>query len=350
MSGKRASVAAAVAGLLAIGGIGAAAANAATAPAAPPRWHIVKTVPGEAAGAFTAVVATGKSTGWAFDAPSTSGPSAAYERQGGTWTRRAFPGLPDEGVISAAASSPSNVWAVTSIFAATSRVLRFNGHKWSVVKSFTKQVNRVSVLSGNDVWLFGLVGVLHFNGHGWTKVGGGDFLGGSALSDKDVYAITPKNVDHFNGHSWTATSVASLLPPIIPSGLNHPELVDIIALSDHNIYATANGNAQDAGGPIAVLHFDGHTWTKKAQGGDGYGGSASPDGHGGLWIPMPGASGETPFMLHYTGGKLVRLALPSRVTALAIGEIPGTAQQLAGGWIRAKSSPVSAGAVILQFS
>lgn len=50
-------------------------------------------VPG---GNFTAVVATGKTTGWAFDATS---PPTAYQRSGSTWKRVAFPGQRFETVV-----------------------------------------------------------------------------------------------------------------------------------------------------------------------------------------------------------------------------------------------------------
>jgi len=81
---------------------GAQAASAATPHA--PSWHPVLSVPG--GGVTEAVVATGKTTGWAF-----LGNGAAYQRVGATaWKKVAFPG--GNGYVdAAAASSPSNVWA-----------------------------------------------------------------------------------------------------------------------------------------------------------------------------------------------------------------------------------------------
>jgi hypothetical protein len=55
-------------------------------------------------GDFTAVVATGKATGWAFDG--TSGPTA-WQRNGSTWTEVRFPGKSGEAVVAAGATSPS---------------------------------------------------------------------------------------------------------------------------------------------------------------------------------------------------------------------------------------------------
>ncbi len=81
---------------------GTQAASAATPHA--PSWHPVLSVRG--GGVTEAVVATGKTTGWAFVSN-----GAAYQRMGATaWKKVAFPGT-NGYVNAAAASSPSNVWA-----------------------------------------------------------------------------------------------------------------------------------------------------------------------------------------------------------------------------------------------
>jgi hypothetical protein len=79
MSRRVAWIAAGVAGLLAAGGVTAASASATAAapPVAAPHWHIVKSVKTDSTGEFTAVVATGNTTGWAFDGfGAASGPTA----------------------------------------------------------------------------------------------------------------------------------------------------------------------------------------------------------------------------------------------------------------------------------
>jgi hypothetical protein len=143
-------------------------------------------VPG--GGVTEAVVATGKTTGWAFLHNDT-----AYQRVGATaWKKVAFPGH-NGYVNAAAASSPSNVWAAFRSTTGGSQVDRWNGRKWAVVKSFPGEVTKLSVLGPNDVWAFGGAsgseGVFHFNGRSWAKVAS-TLQGGSATSDRNVWAYS----------------------------------------------------------------------------------------------------------------------------------------------------------------
>ena len=88
--------------------------------------------------------------------------------------------------------------------------------------------------------------------------------------------------------------MAHLLPA--KQVLNNPMLTGIVAVSKNSVYAIGNGDRQDEGGPLVLLHWDGHQWSKVAQGNYGFGvqplEQASSDGHGGLWLPMPGFAGQ----------------------------------------------------------
>jgi hypothetical protein len=362
MSRKVAWIAAGIAGLLAAGGAAATAASAAAAPpTAAPHWHIVKKA--DVNGDFTAVAATGKTSAWAFDGQGFTAPPTAWRLSGKTWTKVTFPSESSEEVVTAGASSPSDVWAFTDILDLGSRVLHWNGVKWSVVKTFADQIGGASVVAGNDVWVFGIptapsaptLGVWHYNGHTWTQVSK-NLEGGSALSATDVWAYRGTAVDHWNGHKWTSTSVKSLLPPVIPGPLNDPSVVGILALSATNVYAIGNGNAQDEGGPLVVLHFNGSKWSKAAQGGFGFGPGPqfSSDGSGGLWIPMDGPAEGTSYLVHYTAGKLVKATLPVGAPTITIGSVarvPGSTQQLAGGFTHAAGNRgTNVVAVLLQYS
>jgi len=171
-----AGIAAGAAGLLTLAG--PVAGNTALANAGPAQvmpatatWHIVKQVHSGVAADFTAVVASGKSSGWAFNGNSLAAPTrpTAWKRNGNSWARASFPGEQGEEVVAAGAASRSNVWAFTDV-GPGSRVLRWNGHKWSVVKTFAKPIGGASVVSGKDVWVFGQpsinqhLGVWHYNG------------------------------------------------------------------------------------------------------------------------------------------------------------------------------------------
>jgi hypothetical protein len=76
-------------------------------------WQVVKKVPGED---FSAVVATGRNGGWAFGSgmPGANPRPTAWRRSGPSWTRVPFPGQREEVVITAAATSASDVWAFTT--------------------------------------------------------------------------------------------------------------------------------------------------------------------------------------------------------------------------------------------
>jgi hypothetical protein len=335
------------------------AARTATAMSAHASWQLVKQVRTGSYGGFTAIVAVGPRSGWAFDGFSAP---TAWERSGSSWTRVPFPGLAGEEVIAAGASSPSDVWAFTD--GSHSRVLRWDGRAWSVQRSFPGQIDGGIVIGRADVWVFGQsyqsmggLGAWHYNGTAWSRVASGHGLdGGSALSARDIWAFGGTNVAHWDGSTWTRTSVTGLLPPRQP--LNFPGVRGILALSDHNVYAIGSGNAQDEGGPSVILHYDGHSWTKTAGGYYGIGTEpiqqVSPDGRGGLWLPMPGVDGMPSYLVHYTSGHLVTVTLPRQATAIDIectALIRGSTSLLAGGLTYASGNPgTNVAAVIYQYT
>jgi hypothetical protein len=356
------------AGLVALAGAAAAFASAAaapasaTAPAAAAGWHVVKKVHSGPSGDFTAVVATGKTTGWAFNgnpiASPVAGP-AAWQRSGNTWTRAAFPGKSNEEVVAAGATSPSNVWAFTDV-GTGSRVLHWNGRGWRVVKTFAKPIGGASMVSGNDVWVFGQPGIIeqlgawHYNGLTWSRAAA-NLDGGSALSATSVWAFHGTVVNHWNGRAWSSVNVARLLPA--KQQLNNPMVTGIYAQSATSVYAVGNGDAQDEGGPTVLLHFDGHAWRRVAAGSFGYGTDPSqqiaPDGQGGLWLPMPGYSGQQSYLVHYSVGRLRAVALPGGPRAIdveSVAHVPGGTEMLGGGFTHASGNPsLGVTAVILQY-
>jgi len=359
MSRSAAWITAGVAGLLAIGAATAASAMAATGPS----WHIVTSVKSDDTGDFSAVVATGKTTGWAFDGAGFSSPPAAYQLSGTTWKQAAFPGKKNEEVITAGATSPSDVWAFTSGFGTPSRVLHYNGHGWSVVRTFADQIADATVLASNDVWVYGdapipsqpVIGVWHYNGSTWKQVSK-TIQGGGALSATNAWGFSGSNVEHWTGAAWTATSVRSLLPAKNPDGLNDPQVAGVLALSATNVYAVGTGNAEDEGGPVVVLHYNGSKWAKLAQGqfGNGPGAEFSSDGDGGLWLPMQGPVGGTSYLVHYAAGKLTKATLPvsaPKITVTSLSRVPGSTQQIAGGFIHGSDNRgIDVVAVVLKYS
>jgi hypothetical protein len=321
-------------------------ATAATAGA--PSWQIVKQVSGGSFAEFTAIVTVGRNGGWAFDGQSGA---TAWERNGSAWTKEPFPSKNDEEVTAAAASSAGNVWAFTgTVFGGGSRALRWNGASWSVAGSLPRAVGSAVVLSPTNVWAFGQpyspsaqLGAWHYNGHTWSAVSGGQGLGGgSAVSAGDIWAYAGTSVARWNGSSWTRTSVAGLLPA--RSSENDPAVTAVYAVSAGNVYAIGSGNYGDGGGPTVVLHYNGTSWSRVAEG--NYGGtgqvgqSVCGDGHGGLWIPIPGSDGEQSYLLHYSGGHLTNVSFrPSTLDILSVAQVPGTSQILGGGYTHPANNP-----------
>ncbi len=356
LGGTRAwrGAAAGAAVVLALTAIDGAAAGATAA------WHVVRQVSSGVFGGFTAVTAAGATGGWAFDGYSRP---TAWQRSGSAWRQVAFPGQAGEQVVAAEATSATDVWAFTAN-GTRSRALRWNGREWSAVKTFGQQVGGAVVLAADDVWAFGQqpfgpgrgLAAWHYDGRTWSQAASGDGLeGGSGLSASDVWAFAGTDVANWNGRAWSRTSVARLLPAKVR--LNDPAVVGIDAQSPSSVYALGSGNAEDEGGPLVILHYDGRIWTRVAQGDWGVGTSpiqqVSSDGHGGLWIPMPGFGGQLSYLLHYSGGHVTQAALPisaHEVDVQDVALVPGTTELLGAGLSHAYDNPgVDVVAVILAY-
>src|SRR5260370_2407836 len=172
--GSLAAGGAAVGTALAVTGAALAVTFAATATAVTPAsasWRIVKRVPSGALGDFTAIVAVGRTGGWAFNGISRP---TAWKRSGPSWVRVSFPRQNGEEVVAAGASSATNVWAFTAS-GGRSRALRWSGSHWSVQRSFAAQVGGAVAISPSDLWAFGQpavpgrgLGPPHYNGDVWS--------------------------------------------------------------------------------------------------------------------------------------------------------------------------------------
>jgi hypothetical protein len=325
-----------------------------------PAWHIVKGVHSGSFGGFSAVIAVGKTGGWAFNQGTVP---TAWRRSGSTWTQVPFPGQANETVIAAGATCADDVWAFTA-GGAQSRALRWNGRTWTVQRSFPEQIGGAAVISPSDVWVFGQpffpgtgLGAWHYNGRTWTRVASGHGLqGGSALSANNIWAFDGSDIAHWNGSTWSRTSVSHLLPP--KNELNGPMVTGVFAQSKDSVYAIGNGGQEDDGGPLVILHWNGHQWSKVAEGNFGFGTQplqqASSDGHGGLWIPMPGVDGQKSYLLHYTPRHPLSEASlpggPERISVETVTPIPGTSDLLAGGDTHAYAKlGTNVVAVLLQY-
>lgn len=342
----------------ATGAYAATAANAAVVHA--PAWHTILSLSAGKTPSNTVetVVATGKTSGWAFLSSST----VAYERIGSTMWKKVA--LPERGgaVNVAQATSPSNVWAAYHTATGT-HVDRWNGYRWTTVKSFPDQVTALSVLSPNDVWAFGGLtnkttklpqGVFHFNGRSWTQVTAA-YQGGSAVNDRNVWACTGTTIAHFDGRKWTSMNVASLFPAKTPGEYTSPVSTGILALASNNVYAIGDGPLGPHAGNGVILHYNGHAWSRAGVGGfiSSVGRQAASDGTGGLWISAQNPVGPSR-LFHYSAGKVTLLFLPGSTglptASNSVSRIPGTAEAITGGTAFNASSSAANRAVVLQYS
>lgn len=311
-----------------------------------PAWHTVLSVPnGSQRNQFDTVIATGRTTGWAFQYG-----GAAYERTGASWKAVALPNT-GGAVEVAGASSPWDVWAAYQSHNGNSEELdHWNGRTWTIATTFPSggTVTAISPLSATDVWVFGgssgTAGVFHYNGRTWAEVSG-TLYGGSALSDNNVWGVNGTDVEHYNGRAWTATNVASLLPAQL-SGHAASSLTSILALAPNNVYATGEGDQTPRGGPGVVLHYNGRSWTRVAESGAFVGGKALvSDGEGGLWIEAQGFPARLPELFRYSAGQLTGVNLGAYV--VSVSRIPGTSEALSSGFLAGTGNGSS---VVWQYS
>ena len=321
--------------------LGAGAANAATSsPAASATW---RPGPASVAGTTTAVTGvhiSGTTTEFAFVTNYFT--HQMYERTNSkAWTKRSGPALANgETVVEAKAITASDVVAFTVEKTRTSRVLRYDKGKWTVIGKFGAPIGTATVLSPSDIWVFGAavgkaLGVWHYNGTSWTRerTSGTD---GTGMGVTTAWAVQGASVEHLVGTKWTGTSLASLIPKAM---IGTKSLIGVYATPGSPVYAVGSGNNEDTGGPIVVLQFNGYSWKKVATypHGNIVTTAVSPDGHGGLLIggSAPSVSGE---LLHYVkgSGKLVAESVPGMTNVrtgffFTAANVPGTTVEIIGG-------------------
>jgi hypothetical protein len=331
-----------VAGSVALMSLGAGVASAAaSSPARPADWR-----PGLAgvAGTTTAVTgvrAAGTTTEFAFIY---SYPThQMYVRTNGkAWVRKSGPVLANgEMVVAAKAITANHLVVFTVLINGTSRVLDYYQGKWTVIGKFGAPIGTATVLSGSDIWVFGTtvhkaLGVWHYDGRSWKRVAtsGAD---GSGVTATGAWAVNGTVVEHRANGKWTGTNLASLIPQAL---IGAKTLIGVYATPGAPVYAVGTGNNEDTGGPLVVLRFNGHGWTKVA--GYSHGNmmptAVSPDGSGGLLIGGSSGAGGPAELLHYAkgSGKLVAEAVPGMTNMLdsaffTAANVPGTTVAIVGG-------------------
>jgi hypothetical protein len=302
---------------------------------------------------FNTIVAPSRRQAWAFGGSDnfTGRPIAAHWT-GGRWRPAPLPaGLTDE-VDAVSASSPSNVWAVVRLGQA---VLRWNGHRWSVAKSWHMsgevQLTGVTALSPTDVWVFGSggfaggLGTWHYNGHTWKHLTRGAAVGiamASAVSSSDMWAIGSlsaplDSIVHYSHGRWQRVSAALV---------GHHEFNAILALSATNVWVIATPPTNQT--ITYLMHFNGHGWSRVRVPGtaaqDGQLVGLDADGHGGFW-----AVTARRILHRNAAGRWVRTQANTRHLSSLV-RIPGTSDVLAPNAAPEPGSSTGSDAVVFENS
>ena len=300
---------------------------------------------------FATIVAPSRRQAWAFGgSDNATGRPIAAHWAGGRWRTAPLPaGLTDE-IPSASASSPSNVWAVVRLGQA---VLRWNGHRWSVAKSWhvggRVELTGVTALSPTDVWVFGSggfavgLGTWHYNGHTWKHMAQGAAVGitmASAVSSSNMWAIgslsAPQDsIVHYSHGRWRRLSAALV---------GHHSFNAILALSATNVWVIATPPTNQT--ITYLMHFDGHGWSRVRVPGtaalDGQLVGLDADGHGGFWVAT-----ERRILHRNAAGRWVRTHVNTR-HVFSLVRIPGTSYVLAPSGTPEPGSSIGSDAAVLE--
>lgn len=346
------AVAAAVLGGLTLAGPVSAATRT------PPSWHRSLTLSTPDFPEFSAATSWTANGAWAFASQDSTSAPHAFKLSGGAWHRDlTFPGLRGEQISSATSSSASNVWVFTITQSSKERVLRYDGHAWSVVPTSGKLINSGLALSSRDVWIFGAklgfsTGTVHYNGTSFRHfASGAGLFGGSALSSTSIWAYGVDKVAHWNGTTWKSTPVSGLLS----TSCGFPGFLEgILAISRTDVIAVGAGGCASNRGPLILLRFNGMRWHRLtiSKPINAFPVSISGDGSGGAWIPvLTGVAEPSSSLYHFTGPTIGKAVLPLASKTLEIDgvTIAGDGTKALAFGLTHNSADTHADGVVLRF-
>ncbi len=251
------------------------------------------------ASGFATVIAADRHDAWVFGGtnPGAASSPVAVHWNGHAWRPAALPAGLGSFISAASASSPANVWAVSSF---GGYALRWNGSRWSVARRWQPGTGAacVTAISATDVWLFGIApgsgprtGAWHYNGRGWIGVPGprDPVCRASAVTPRDIWAITaaPKGgvVEHWDGRAWNQVRTGSVLAGA--------ELDDVIAVSPRDVWVLGNSPAASPAGRVVLAHWNGLSWRRFIAPGRAMPRRLAPDGRGGIWVAATTLGAQT---------------------------------------------------------
>jgi hypothetical protein len=250
---------------------------------------------------FHALAATSPSNAWVVGSDTTSagvGHGLIEHWNGSVWTRN--PTAANEPatstLVGVSADSPNDAWAVgyarpTSAFEPL--IEHYNGSGWTAVAgaaSYPGGANNrlltVAALSPSDVWALGVTGrhpdpvFEHWNGSSWSIVpqpasGYDVFLSGiSAVGPSDIWAVGGQKVtetltEHWNGSAWSIVPSPNVAPKVEGEAINST-LSAVSALGPSDVWAVGHSINFTAGSVESTLteHWNGSAWSIAASPGN----------------------------------------------------------------------------------
>jgi hypothetical protein len=242
------------------------------------------------ASGYSAVVAPGRSTAWAFGGTNPGGASApvALQWNGSRWRSWWLPRRLTGFISDASAPSSRDIWAVSY---AGGYVLHWNGTRWWVARRWRQHtaLTGVTALSPTDVWVFGTttagvrgMGTWHYNGRSWTQVTGAasEIYRASAVSGHDIWAVAADHrggfIEHYNGRAWRVADTGRALGRV--------RLDDVLAVSRTSVWVVGNLQDRQGDGRMILAHYDGKRWTMTVTPWRADTGRLAPAQSGGVWL------------------------------------------------------------------
>lgn len=177
----------------------------------------------------------------------------------------------------------------------------------------------------------------------------------SATSDSNIWGLTLIGSDtpaslRYNGTKW---QVIKFPRRLVPAGKT-AYARQIFAQSPTSVWASIFVNSAKAVGPLVLLHWNGHRWSKV--GGKlpqaALSGPIAPDGSGGLWLGATNTAFTKALLLHYAHGTWNVRRAPTRdkllLSVMSLALAPGT-RSLLGTAVIGLSFGSNSGSAILTY-
>jgi hypothetical protein len=217
---------------------------------------------------YSVILTTGSPRhAWVLGGTNPGGPSSPVAGQwnGSKFVASRLPHGLTGFITDACAVSPDDVWAASQY---GRYVLHWNGHLWSVARSWPSgQITGLIALSADDVWVFGApasggqgTGTWHFDGVSWTRYTGpsGTIYRASAVTSRDIWAISDARMAQaimwYHQGRWHTVPAGRALAGV--------QLHDILAVSDSDVWVLGAVSSKSGQISLALARWDGRTWLR----------------------------------------------------------------------------------------